>query len=96
VCLDGDNAIEVLAPIGHDALHGLSSQFAEAGYRDVAWNGITAAQIPEYLFVVCEKRLDLTSHGNLQAQNWATPRFANVANIQTIARAQFVAAGANN
>ena len=34
-------------------------------YRECTWSGVTAAQIPSYIFCVLEKSLDLVSQGTL-------------------------------
>ena len=34
-------------------------------YRECSWSGITAAQLPQYLFVVLEKSMDCVSQGTL-------------------------------
>jgi hypothetical protein len=89
--LDGANPIpNCLPPIGVDRVNGNSAPFpapgaAPVGSLECSWNGLTAAQIPEYLFVVCEKRIDLTNHGTLQghayaiASNGLRVAFSNVA-----------------
>jgi hypothetical protein len=71
--LDGNNPIpKCLPPIGVDRVAGTAAPFAATGSLVCQWNGLTAAQIPEYLFVVCEKRIDLTNHANLLTRTYAT------------------------
>ena len=48
-------------------------------YRECTWAGITAAQIPSFIFCVLEKSMDLTSHGTLLAKE--------VSNFETLALA---------
>ena len=57
-----------LKPTGIDRYQGNAAPWRESGkgingmgqsYRECQWNGITAAQIPQYLFVVLEKSSDM-------------------------------------
>jgi hypothetical protein len=65
---------ECLPPTGVDRLQGSGAQAGDFGKRACSWRGITAAQIPEYLFVCCQKRLDLTNHEALLDHAWRDPR----------------------
>ena len=87
--LDGNNAVEkCLTCMGIDRYSGTGAVFPQTGagvagkapvYRECTWSGITAAQLPSYIFVVLEKRMDLVSQGTLIAKE--------VDNFETLALA---------
>ena len=73
--VDGTNDIgKVIRCTGSDRYASGGAQFRGSAFgiadqgtvsRDVQWSGITAAQIPQYLFVVLEKSMDLVNLENL-------------------------------
>ena len=73
--VDGASAIaKCLTCTGMDRYSGLGANWREStsgvagltpSYRECTWAGITAAQIPSFIFVVLEKSMDMCSHGTL-------------------------------
>ena len=93
--VDGTSAIEkVLKCTGIDRYGESAAPFrgvtggvgnaAAPAYREVQWSGITAAQIPQYLFVVLEKSMDLVCSQSLNVQNIVDFESGNVAITQAI------------
>ena len=72
--LDGGAVEKCLTCQGMDRYSGLAANWRgpasgaagiEPSYRECTWAGITAAQLPSYIFCVLEKDLDLVSQGTL-------------------------------
>lgn len=70
LALDGTALPGCLLPVGTDRKTGRAGAWngGVTRYRECQWGGITAAQLPQYLFVVLEKSLELTSHGEMFTQ----------------------------
>lgn len=88
-CSDKNAVIEgCLRPTGIDRYGGNAAQWRQTtvgiadqkpSFRECTWNGITAAQIPQYLFVVMEKSPDMFLNSTQFNQN------AQVVNFDTFA-----------
>lgn len=79
--LDGQTAAitKVLKPTGRERKSGSSAAVwrgkgmgnaaagVDASQRECTWRGITSAQLPQFLFVCLQKRIDMTCHNSLKA-----------------------------
>ena len=62
----------VLPCKGVDRQNGRAAQYTNAGYRDCAWSGVVASQLPQFIFCVLEKSMDMTCHSNLHDRKWGS------------------------
>jgi hypothetical protein len=65
---DANKTKQVLKPKGIDRLTGVTAlgigraaPYQKAGNRECYWSGLTSAQLPQYLFVVMEKSMDMVN-----------------------------------
>jgi hypothetical protein len=47
-----------------------AAPYRTPGHRECYWSGVVAAQLPQFLFVVLEKSMDMTCHSNLHDRKW--------------------------
>ena len=96
--VDGAAVASCLKPSGIDRYAGNAAQWRQTAvgiadqkpsFRECSWNGITAAQIPQYLFVVMEKSTDMFCNSTRFVTNAQIINFAgggaNIVNQESFA-----------